>query len=219
MLDYYTAATPNGYKISIALEEMGFEYQLKLINFNKKDQHKPEYLKISPNGKIPAIVDHDNDGFALAESGAILVYLAEKCGKFYGHDDKSRYQVLQWLMFQMSGVGPMMGQANVFYRYMEEKIPVAITRYRNEVFRLFGVMEKQLEKTEFIAGEYSIADMATYPWVFINEWSGTPIDDFPEIQRWMKTIDARPGVVRGMNNPPQPDRSKIIKSARKIITR
>lgn len=219
MIDFYTAATPNGYKISIALEEMGFDYNLKLIDFSKKQQHTDEYLKISPNGKIPAIVDHDNGGYALAESGAILVYLAEKCGKFYGHDDNSRYQVLQWLMFQMAGVGPMMGQANVFYRYMEEEIPAAITRYHNEVHRLFGVMENQLEKNEFIAGEYSIADMATYPWVFINEWSGTPIDDFPQIQRWMDTIAARPAIVRGMNNPPRPDRSKIIKSARKIITR
>ncbi|MCF6226513.1 MAG: glutathione S-transferase N-terminal domain-containing protein [Xanthomonadales bacterium] len=219
MLDFYTAATPNGYKVSIALEEMGFEYQLKLMNFSKKDQHSPEFTKISPNGKIPTIVDHNNDGFALAESGAILIYLAEKCGKFYGHDDKSRYQVLQWLMFQMSGIGPMMGQANVFYRYMEEEIPAAIARYHNEVHRLFGVMDKQLEKTEFIAGEYSIADMATYPWIFINEWSGTPVDDFPQVQRWMETIAARPAVKTGMNTPPQADPSKIIKSARKIITR
>lgn len=219
MIDFYTAATPNGYKISIALEEMGLDYELKLIDFSKKEQHSLEYLKVSPNGKIPAIVDHDNGGFALAESGAILVYLAEKCGKFYGHDDKSRYQVLQWLMFQMAGVGPMMGQANVFYRYMEEEIPAAITRYHNEVHRLFGVMEKQLANNEFIAGDYSIADMATYPWVFINEWSGTPIDDFPQIQRWMDTIASRPAVEGGMNKPPRPDRSKIIQSARKIITR
>ncbi len=163
MFDFYTAPTPNGYKISIALEEMGFEYKLNQINFSDGDQHKPEYLKINPNGKIPAIVDHGNDGFTVFESGAILIYLAEKSGKFYGHDEASKFQVLQWLMFQMAGIGPMMGQANVFYRYMEEEIPAAITRYHNEVHRLFGVMEKQLSQQEFIAGEYSIADMATYP--------------------------------------------------------
>ncbi len=219
MLDFYTAPTPNGYKVSIALEEMGLDYKLHVINLRKGEQHSDTYLKINPNGKIPTIVDYDNKQFNLSESGAILVYLAEKTGLFYGHDTQSKYLILQWLMFQMSGLGPMMGQANVFYRYLEEKIPIAIDRYHNEVKRLFGIMDKQLSTYEFLAGEYSIADMACYPWVSIHDWSGVAIDEHPNLQNWYSKLSQRPAVLKAMQIPPPIDRNKIIKSARNIITR
>ncbi|MBU6472356.1 MAG: glutathione S-transferase N-terminal domain-containing protein, partial [Alphaproteobacteria bacterium] len=158
MIDLYTSETPNGWKVSIALEEMGLPYEVHAIALSKNEQKQDWYLKINPNGRIPAIVDRDAGNFAVFESGAILVYLAEKTGMFYGHDPRSRSLVLQWLMFQMSGVGPMMGQANVFYRYAPEKIPYAIERYQRETLRLFGVLEKRLGESEYLAGDYSIAD-------------------------------------------------------------
>ena len=219
MLDFYTAPTPNGYKISIALEEMGLAYKLHVVNLRAGEQKTEGYLKINPNGKIPTLVDHSNEQFNLSESGAILVYLAEKSGQFYGHDDNSRYLILQWLMFQMSALGPMMGQANVFFRYMEEKIPAAITRYHNEIKRLFGVMDQQLSTHEFIAGDYSIADMACYPWVSIHDWSGVEIDGFPNLQNWYNKLSERPAILKAMQLPPPFDRNEIVKSAQKIITR
>ncbi len=219
MIDLYTAPTPNGYKISIALEEMGLEYQLHIVDLSAQEQHTDKYLKINPNGKIPAIVDHDNAGFILVESGAILVYLAEKSGRYYGKNTQSRHLVLQWLMFQMSALGPMMGQANVFFRYMEEKIPLAIDRYHNEVKRLFRVMDKQLAKTRFIAGEYSIADMACYPWVSIHDWAGVSIDQYTHLQGWYKRLAERPAITKAMQIPPSIDSAKIVKTARNIIIR
>ncbi len=219
MLDFYTAPTPNGYKVSIALEEMGLNYKLHVVDLRSGEQHSDAYLKINSNGKIPAIIDDENSQFNLSESGAILVYLAEKSGLFYGKDSQSRYRALQWLMFQMSALGPMMGQANVFFRYMEEKIPTAITRYHNEVKRLFGVMDQQLAEHEYIAGEYSIADMACYPWVSIHDWSGVALDDHAHLQRWFKQVGERPAVLKAMQLPPSIDRDEIINSARNIITR
>lgn len=219
MLDLYTAPTPNGYKISIALEEMGLEYRLIPVDLGADEQHAPTYLKINPNGKIPSIVDHDNDDFAVFESGAILIYLAEKSGQFLGTDKASRSRILQWLMFQVGGIGPMMGQANVFYRYLEPAIPAAISRYHNEVKRLFGVLDQQLCAHEYIAGDYSIADMANYPWVAIHEWSGVAVDGFVNLQRWLDTNSERPGVQRGMALPPRPETDKLLESARKMITR
>lgn len=174
MIDLYTAGTPNGYKISIALEELGLPYTLHNLNLLANEQKQPSFLKINPNGRIPAIVDRDADNLTIFESGAILIYLAEKTGRLMPADTAGRFRVMQWLMFQMSGVGPMMGQANVFYRYMEQKIPVAIDRYQAESRRLLGVLNDQLKDLEYLAGDYSIADIATWPWARIHEWSGVP---------------------------------------------
>lgn len=202
MIELYTAATPNGHKISIALEELGLDYQVHALDLAAKEQKQSAFLKINPNGRIPAIVDHDNDDFAVFESGAILLYLAEKTGKLLPVEAKARSQVLQWLMFQMSGVGPMMGQANVFYRYFPKKIPEAIERYQNEGRRLFEVMDSQLAHSQYLAGnDYSIADIASWPWVNIHEWSGISIDGLPHLQRWLQLIAARPAVQRGLQIP------------------
>jgi len=202
MIDLYTSPTPNGRKASIALEEMRLAYQLHPIELAKAQQKEPWFLAINPNGRIPAIVDRDNGDFAVFESGAILMYLAEKTGQFLPAEPKARSHVIQWLMFQMGGVGPMMGQANVFYRYAPEKIPFAIERYQREGARLFGVLDGHLARHEYLAGEYSIADMATYPWVAIHDWSGIDITPFPHLARWLQTITARPAVQRGMQVPP-----------------
>ena len=201
MIDLYTAATPNGHKVSIALEELGLPYQLHELSFDLQQQKAPEFLKINPNGRIPAIVDRDNDNFAVFESGAILYYLAEKTGKLLPADAKGRSVVLQWLMFQMGGVGPMQGQANVFYRYFPEKIPAAIARYQNETRRLYEVLNTRLEHVEYLAGEYSIADIATYPWLAIHDWSGVSVDGLPALQRWMQAMAARPAVQKGLRVP------------------
>src|SRR5277367_5088693 len=165
MIDLYTAATPNGWKISIALEELGLAYSVHVLSFSKQEQKAEAYLKINPNGRIPAIVDRDNGDSAVFESGAILIYLAEKTGRLMPQDPKGRSVVIQWLMFQMAGIGPMMGQANVFFRYAPEKIPYAIDRYQREVRRLFGVLDRRLADHTYLAGDYSIADIASWSWV------------------------------------------------------
>lgn len=198
MITLYTSATPNGQKASIALEEMGLEYDLKAIDLMKAEQKTPEFLALNPNGRIPVIVD---DGFPVFESGAILIYLAEKTGKFMPSDVQGRSRVIQWLMFQMGGVGPMMGQANVFFRYFPEKIQPAIDRYQTEGRRLFEVLDSQLGKSEYLAGDYSIADMATWPWVRTHKWSGIEVDGLENLQRWMDAIAARPGADRGIKVP------------------
>jgi glutathione S-transferase/GST-like protein len=208
----YTAATPNGWKVSIALEELGLPYEVRLIDFGKNEQKADWYVKLNPNGRIPTLVD---DGFALFESGAILVYLAEKTGKFLPHDVQGRSRVLQWLMFQMAGIGPMMGQANVFFRYFPEKIQPAIDRYQREVTRLFGVMDRQLADHDYIAGDYSIADIACWPWVSGHEWSGVGVDEFPHLQRWLDRMAKRPAVQAGRDVPIKRDRAAEIESARK----
>src|SRR5271168_2691303 len=200
----YTAPTPNGWKISIALEEMGLPYEVRVIDFSTNEQKSDWYVKINPNGRIPALVDDD---FGLFESGAILIYLAEKTGKFLPSDIQLRSQVIQWLMFQMSGVGPMMGQANVFLRYFPEKIQAAIDRYQREVTRLFGVMDKQLATHEYIAGAYSIADMALWPWVSGYEWSGVSVDEFAHLKRWLSLVGDRPAVQAGRDVPIKRDRA------------
>ncbi|MGD8111648.1 glutathione S-transferase family protein [Vibrio sp. TRT 21S02] len=202
MIELYTAATPNGHKISIALEEMGLDYNVNALDISTNIQKGPEFTAINPNGRIPAIIDKDNDDFIVFESGAILLYLAEKTGKFLPTDEKARSKVIQWLMFQMGGVGPMMGQANVFYRYFPEKIQPAIDRYQNEGRRLFEVMDKQLGKSKYLAGdEYSIADIATWPWVRIYEWSGINIEGLDNLQRWLDEIAKRPAVQKGLAVP------------------
>jgi GST-like protein len=208
----YTAATPNGWKVSIALEEMGLPYEVRVIDFATNEQKADWYVKLNPNGRIPTLVD---DGFALFESGAILIYLAEKTGRFLPQDTQTRSRVIQWLMFQMSAVGPMMGQANVFLRYFPEKIQPAIDRYQREVTRLFGVLDRQLAAHEFIVGDYSIADMALWPWVSGYEWSGVSVAEFSNLQRWLAKVGERPAVQAGRDVPIKRDRAAEIEAAKK----
>lgn len=221
MIDLYTASTPNGRKISIALEEMGLPYRVHAIDLAAGEQKTPEFLAINPNGRIPAIVDQDAGSFPVFESGAILLWLAEKTGSFLPTDTKARSVVLQWLFFQAGGVGPMQGQANVFYRYAEQKIPYAIDRYQREVRRLFEVYDRRLAEQEFLGGEYSIADMATWPWIISHDWSGVPVDGLEHLQRWLAVIKARPAVQRGMDVPkpwnPNPNVEKFVAGARRIL--
>jgi GST-like protein len=222
MIDLYTSQTPNGWKASIMLEETGIPYEVRAINLGAGDQKAPEYLRLNPNGRIPTIVDHDNDDFAVFESGAILIYLAEKTGQFLPQSVKGRSEVIQWLMFQMSGVGPMQGQANVFFRYFPEKIPAVIERYHNETKRLYGVLEERLKGRDFLCDEYSIADIATWPWVRIHAWAGLEIDDLPNLQKWIDRIAERPAVQRGIEIPKPQQEIKpedIVKSAQNILQR
>lgn len=218
MIELYTAATPNGWKASIMLEETGLDYEVKDINIGNHEQKHPDYLAINPNGRIPTIVDRDNDDFAVFESGAILVYLAEKTGQLMPTDVKGRSLVMQWLMFQMGGVGPMMGQANVFFRYFPEKIPAAIDRYQNESKRLLTVLNDRLKDHEYLAGDYSIADIANWSWAKIYEWPGVDVSDLPHLLRWIDLIAARPAVEKGILIPTPIDKETLLKSARNIVT-
>lgn len=201
MIELYTAPTPNGWKASVTLEEMGLEYETRPVNILAGEQHTESYRKINPNGRIPAIVDKSNGDFAVFESGAIMIYLAELTGKFMPQDVKGRSRVIQWLMFQMGGVGPMMGQANVFYRYFPEKLPAVIARYQNESRRLFEVLDTRLKDNEYLAGDYSIADIANWCWVRTYKWSGVSIDGLDNLHRWLKAIRAREAVDRGIKVP------------------
>ncbi|MGB7102521.1 MAG: glutathione binding-like protein [Xanthobacteraceae bacterium] len=200
MIDVHYWTTPNGHKVTIFLEETGLQYKIIPVNIGKGEQFKAEFLAVAPNNRIPAIVDHNPpDGgkpISVFESGAILVYLAEKTGKFGGKDLRARTETNQWLFWQMGGLGPMAGQNNHFSAYAPEKIPYAIDRYRNEVNRLFGVMNKRLADRDYLAGDYSIADMASYPWVAPWEWQGQNIADFPHLKRWLEAIAARDAVKR-----------------------
>jgi GST-like protein len=205
MIDLYTWTTPNGRKVSIMLEELALPYRVHAINIGKDDQFKPDYLKINPNGKIPSIVDPDGpDGkpIAMMESGAILVYLADKTGKLLAKSGRPRYDALQWLMFQMGGVGPMFGQTHHFLRAAKEQVPYAIERYSKETRRLYGVLDGHLEDHAYLADDYSIADIATYPWVARHEWHKVELGDFPAVKRWYDAISARPAVKKGMDVPP-----------------
>lgn len=201
-IELYTAPTPNGWKISVALEELGLPYTVRLVNLLAGDQTRPEFLKLNPNGRIPVIVDHDNGGFVLFESGAILLYLAEKTGRLMPRDDKARWLAVQWLMFQMGGIGPMMGQANVFHRYLPEKIPVAIQRYQNECRRLFEVLDRRLSEAAWLAGdEFTVADIANWCWVRTYKWSGVSIENLPNLRRWLDAMKERPACRRGIDVP------------------
>lgn len=221
MITLYTAATPNGFKASIMLEESGLDYRVTPIDLGLGEQKQADYLKINPNGRIPTIIDHApvNGGgdFAVFESGAILIYLADKCSKFLPantpENTRSRSRVIQWLMFQMAGIGPMMGQAGVFFRYAPEKIQYAIDRYQNESLRLFKVLDKQLADNEYLAGDYSIADIATYPWAVAYDYIGVDIDDLAHVQRWLDTIAKRPAVQKGMAIPEAIDMKDEEKNA------
>lgn len=201
MIELYTAPTPNGHKVSIALEELALPYTVHALNIVGGDQKQPHYLKLNPNGRIPTIVDTEADHFAVFESGAILIYLAEKTGRLMPQDAKGRSRVLQWLMFQMGGVGPMMGQANVFHRYFPEKIQPVIDRYQNESRRLFEVLDRQLADHEYLAGDYSIADIANWAWVRTHNWSGVSTEGLDHLKRWSKALYARPACVKGIQVP------------------
>ena len=206
MIDLYTAATPNGHKASIMLEELGLPYEVRAIRLQEGEQKEPWYEKLNPNGRIPTIVDRDEGDFAVFESGAILIYLAEKTqSPLLPREPKQRSRVIQWLMFQMGGVGPMQGQAHVFVRYAPEPIPYAITRYTEEVKRLYTILDRQLEGRDYLCDEYSIADIATWPWVRIHFWADVSIDDLPNLQRWRDRIRERPAVERGIQVPGKED--------------
>ncbi|MGO1121260.1 glutathione S-transferase family protein [Rhodovibrionaceae bacterium A322] len=200
MIDLYTWGTPNGRKVSIALEEMGLDYKVHPINIMEDDQFKPDFLAISPNNKIPAIVDHDT-GTSLMESGAILLYLAQKTGKFLPADDTGKWEVMEWLMWQMGGLGPMLGQVHHFTRFNPGKAPYAQDRYLAEGKRLYGVLDKRLEERDFIAGDYSIADMAAWPWISRFEWQTMDMNAFPNVKDWYLRIAARPAVQKGYHVP------------------
>jgi len=201
MIDLYTFTTPNGRKASIMLEEVSLPYNVHKIDITKNDQFTPEYIAINPNSKIPAIVDQET-GITIFESGAILIYLAEKVGKLLPTDQKGRFQVLEWLMLQMGSIGPMFGQLNHFKRFAPEKIPYAIARYEKETLRLYEVLDRQLANHEFISGgDYSIADIATYPWIAVYELQELTLDKHPNLKRWFETLQQRPAVQRGMQVP------------------
>ena len=201
MIDLYTAPTPNGHKASCSLEALTLPYKVHLVDISSGDQRNPEFLALSPNGRIPAIVDRYNDNFAVFESGAIMLYLAKLTGKLCPSDAKGRSKVIQWLMFQMGGVGPMMGQANVFYRYLPEKIPTAISRYHNECRRLFEVLDNHLANSEWLADDFSIADIANWCWVRTYKWSGVSRDGLENLDRWLDTMKQIPAMRRGIEVP------------------
>ncbi|MBW2382554.1 MAG: glutathione S-transferase N-terminal domain-containing protein [Deltaproteobacteria bacterium] len=226
MIDLYTAATPNGWKASVTLEELDLPYETHAINLGTGEQKEEAFLKISPNGRIPAIVDRDEGDLAIFESGAIMIHLAEKTGRLLPTDTAGRARVIQWLMFQMGGIGPMMGQANVFFRYFPEKIQPAIDRYQNESRRLFEVLERRLQESEWLADDYSIADIANWCWVRIHGWSGVSTDGLDALEGWMERIKERPAVERGIAVPTPPAQTddettaaKIVESARSMVQR
>lgn len=225
MIHLYTASTPNGHKVSCMLEAIDMPYEIHSVNLGEGDQRKPDFLKISPNGRIPAIVDTDNDDLSIFESGAIMLYLAEKSGKLIPSDIKGRAKVIEWLMFQMGGIGPMMGQANVFSRYFPEKIQPAIDRYQNESRRLFEVLDMQLSKNEWLAGEYSIADIANWCWVRTHNWSGVSLEGLEYLEKWKNKMYDQPGMLKGTKVPvdiggllnDDKDQKEFIKNAQKMV--
>lgn len=221
MIDLYTSPTPNGYKATVALEEMGLDYNLIPVDLSKGEQKTPGFLKMNPNGRIPVIVDRDNDDFVVFESGAILIYLGELSGRFYPSDPKKRSQVLQWLMFQMGGVGPMMGQANVFYRYFPTRIPEAIERYQKECRRLFEVLDSRLAEADYLAAdEFTIADIANWCWVRTHKWSGASVEGLENLQAWIDRLYERPACVRGIELPARvKDPDQLVKHAQTMVVR
>ena len=224
MIHLYTASTPNGHKVSCLLEALKMPYEVHSVNLGEGDQHKPDFVKISPNGRIPAIVDTDND-LSIFESGAIMLYLADKAGELIPNDVIGRAKVTEWLMFQMGGIGPMMGQANVFFRYFPEKFQPVIDRYQNESRRLFEVLDKQLSKNEWVAGEYSIADIANWCWVRTYRWSGVSREGLKNLDRWLDQMKARPACQKGIRVPEPPpkkilegdDEKNFVKGAQSIL--
>jgi glutathione S-transferase len=220
MIDLYTAATPNGHKASCTLEELAIPYEVHAVDLSALEQKRPEFLRLNPNGRIPVIVDRDEGGLAVFESGAIMIYLAEKAGRLLPADRRGRARAISWLMFQMGGVGPMMGQANVFFRYFPEKIQPAIDRYQNESRRLLAVLDSRLAQSEFLADEYSIADIANWCWARTHEWSGVSVDGLEHLQRWMRALEARPALQRGLDVPARrPDLAGDARASAKLVER
>jgi glutathione S-transferase len=220
MITLYTAATPNGRKVTIMLEECELPYEATWFDLGELTQKESWFLEINPNGRVPAIIDREEENFTVFESGAILLYLAEKTGRFLPADHKARSTAIQWLMFQMSGIGPMQGQANVFYRYAPEKIDYAIQRYQNETLRLYEVLDQRLAEHEYLADEYSIADIATWPWVSRHDWSGVGVEGLTNLQRWLHAIEARPAVQRGIVAPSSKATTRnkaAVENARKML--
>ena len=217
MIELFTSPTPNGWKASITLEELGVEYSVRHIEMDTMEQKEAWYLKLNPNGRIPTIVDHDNGGFVVFESGAIMIYLAEGAGRLLPADVEGRSLAIQWLMFQMGGIGPMMGQANVFYRYAPERIPYAIERYQREVRRLLEVLDTRLADNEYLAGDYSIADIANWSWVRGYKWSGVDIDGLTHLERWLDAIGERPAVQRGQDVPVPTDLDEMLRKADEAV--
>jgi GST-like protein len=218
MIELYTASTPNGHKASCTLEELSLPYEVHSIDLGSGDQKTDSFLKISPNGRIPAIVDRSENNLAIFESAAIMIHLAEKTGKLLPTDTAGRARVMQWLMFQMGGIGPMMGQANVFYRYFPEKIQPAIDRYQNECRRLFEVLDSRLSENEWLADDYSIADIANWCWVRIYKWSGVSREGLPHLDRWLNSLKERPGLRKGVQVPESVDNLLNDKEAQKKFT-
>lgn len=222
MLELLTSETPNGWKITIMLEELGVPYTVRPISLTNREQKEDWYVALNPNGRIPTLVDHDEGDFPVFESGAILVYLAEKYGRFLSTDVKDRSRTIQWVMWQMSGLGPMMGQATVFNRYFPEKLPAVIDRYVRESQRLFGVLDEHLADKDYIVGEYSIADMACYPWVRGHEWAQVDMDGFDNLKRWYDRVGDRPAVQRGLLIPKPPTEeemaAKTIQQGKNILS-
>ena len=220
MIELYTASTPNGWKASVTLEELGMPYKVHAIDLASGDQKKPEFLKINPNGRIPAMVDTDANNLVIFESAAIMLYLAEKSGELLPEDPAKRYQAISWLMFQMGGIGPMMGQANVFYRYFPEKIQPAIDRYQNEGRRLFEVLDGALEGKEYLVDEYSLADIANWCWVRTYYWSGIDIEGLNNLNAWMQRLEQRPACQRGVEVPePLVLDDTILETAQRLVTK
>lgn len=225
MIDLYTTGTPNGHKASVTLEELALPYTVHPISLSQAEQKTPEFLAMNPNGRIPVIVDREADDFVVFETGAIMIYLAEKTGKLLPTETKQRSVVLQWLMFQMGGIGPMMGQANVFFRYFPEKIEPAINRYQNECRRLFEVLDTRLSQSEWLADDFSIADIANWCWVRTYRWSGVSRDGLPHLDRWLSQMKERPACQRGIQVPEAPpgkelegeEAEKFIKGAQKML--
>jgi len=225
MIDFFTAGTPNGYKVAIMLEECGLPYTAHIMNLSALEQKKPAFTAINPNGRIPAIVDHDEGDFSVFESGAILMYLAEKAGKFIPASRLGRSRTTQWVVWQMAGLGPMMGQLNVFRHYFPERLPSVVERYSRESYRLFGVLEGQLASHAYVAGdEYSIADIACWPWVLAHGWSELSLADYPALKRWFELVGERPAVKRGLLVPPaalpKDDKhyAEVVKETRKTLS-
>jgi len=229
VITLYTAATPNGWKASVTLEELGLPYRVQALDLGKNEQKAPDYLRLNPNGRIPTIVDHDNGDFAVFESGAIMIYLAETAGKLLPTETKRRSVALQWLMFQMGGIGPMMGQANVFFRYWPDRLPPVIARYQNETRRLFSVLDARLAAADYLADEFSIADIANWCWVRTHRWSGVSTEGLEHLNRWLAAMETRPAGQRGVRVPKDAedlvrgneteDAQQVVEMAREMMQR
>ena len=218
MIDLYTSPTPNGWKAAMMLEELALDYVVKHVDLAAGDQHKPEFLEMNPNGRIPVIVDHEADGLTVFDSNAILVYLAEKTGRFLPADGPARHDVMQWVMFQASGIGPMQGQAGTFERYFAEDVPAARTRYHNETRRLYAVLDTRLADREWLAGEFSIADISNWSWIHSHRWARVTTEGLLHLERWMDQLRARPACERGLNIPPSPGRADAVKALGSAMT-